>query len=1615
MSTWNIYHKDDTKLSDENGKEIVVHSLEYSDTWMGECFVTITFENEAPIDFAIGDYIEYRGEKFEINYDPGKIKVSSKNSYGAAFKYDSVKFNSLSDELARCEFLDVVLNDNNLHYTALPKFSFYVSSLDDLLDRILANLNEQIGENEWKLFSRNLERSKQRGCTEAEWNEMYGEGTEDNTIESKSITIDQKTCWEALALVNSEWDVNFIVRGRNVYVGTAGLPTANIFKYGKGNGLYEIEQNSESDQSVVTRLRAYGSGKNLPNHYYADFGTKLKASISSIATKSSYIDMVLDLDYLDTYFKTKHRYSIDGGESYNENGWVLTVTFDYSTIITGYVTKDTNTKKCRFYSEFKGSQDDNGDESSATNLATFISQCEAGKTLYITSGLYKTLLPSENKEVSENLPNNMACSRLMLPGFPNQSLQEYWDSLTDDEKKYANPGGKEHKFSTNQYRPYIDSLNIDDIGTRQGSAYFDTDDEANGIIEIYPTMEEMTTSTGQRLDEIYKGSEITDDGRFDDGQTVANFTLLLRPEIDFDINDLKQSDFTICMKDGMCGGREFSVNASSIDYETGCWELTLSRQKDDALEIYFPYKDYQINAGDHFVLTGIELPDSYIKAASLKLLKWAIAYLDENDYTRYVYQPKVDEIFMARQHDKYLADTTGTVKSLYLTLKAGDLLSFEDSDLNIEGEVSIDSLSIKEDEGKIPTYEVTLREDKEVGTIKKIQNQVSSLVSANGASGGGITSAQTKSIVQSEGDKYFLNKVTNDSQEVKGVVTFDKEVSFKGGVDISSSLTVSGDTSLQDVEAKGNTKLGENGTQTTFGNYVADSTGASVKVDSNGTSYIEADYLTIRRAADFREITIRELKHIGGELAITPAAMEVSKVERLDADKNIITDSTTPSFFKCYFETTGSDGKKKVYQEFIAGDQARCQQFGIQEGTHGYVRTKYYWMLVTEVGTNYIMLSNSVKDEGSTSEPDVNDNIVQLGYCGNTNIPSRQAAIILSAAANDAPSQKYYQGINDFSLDHVVKDEGYNVSSGTFHSNVYGDSFVGDKDGNGYLQYDSKSKTMTFKGTAHFDSDTTVGDETIATKSDLQNLNIKSGNILRNTSFTGNYESVDVSEDTDMSEDTETYSDRLLYWELSGVSVLDSEDVESGKAASISNGYLSQTMTQALLKGGEYTLSFKGKGTTVTIETGGNTIAQEMGTDMQRYEIHFQCTDNSSLVFKMSGESCTIGEIMLSYGNISPAWSPAYSDNDKSLAEFQSLKFLTDAITEGSTTVDGGLVMSQQFRVGNYRDGKMTKETGGMSGYYNGDNSAFLWGGGTLEQAIYTIQKYKDNPSYQATEDEIANMAKFVVTHGGRAILNDIVLRGIIYAEGGVMKSIKSPNGNFSIDDTGNATLKGEIDAYKGTIGGFKINENSIGSISQSTGDIDYSDKDEMTLFDNSIIFNGKSRQAIIGQWSSLGTPILMRLIDEIDDTLTRFGAVISVKNHKGGACAIGLGGGYVSGFGMKTKTFNSKSLTIGRDVNVALLMDTGQTYVLPDMQPYDDGHMVMVKSMNGKCNLKVGSYTKYDGTTPTPYILYDQGSHTQNLLIEGKCDAMIFVFSTAVSSDDGEGCWVQFKCPRDW
>jgi hypothetical protein len=1036
MSTWNIYHKDGSKLTDVNGEQITVHGLEYSDSWMGECFLTINFKHEVPINFQIGDYIVYRGERFELNYEPGKDKQARPDTYGEGFVYDSVKFNALQDELARAEFLDVVLNDNELHYTSLPKFPFFVQTLDDLLDRIQANLDEQIGAGLWKIYSRNKDRSVQRGALASEWLSVYGEKTEDNIIESMSITVDSQTCWQALALVNEKWNVNFIVRGRNIYVGTTGIEAGHIFSYGIGNGLYEIVQNADSDQSVITRLRAYGSEKNLPSHYYADLGVKYVANITKVVTASTNVELELDIDYIETYFKNKRKYVVSGESQEQSFGWVLQVTFDFQTTITGYVTQSGSSGKCRFYSELKGGQVDSGDEESKEKLDAFISQVKAGNTkMYITSGLNKKVVPSSMKEYAKNLPNNMSINRLMLPGFPHVSLSDFYDSLTEQEKKYVNPTGKLHKFSTDPYRPYIDSLNIEEIGLRSASQFFDTDDKTNGVVEIYPTIEEMEIG-GVRVDEIDEGVAPDDDGRFGDNETVKNVDIYLKKAIDFDINDLKDDDFSISMKDGMCGGRTFKV-ASSAKVD-GRWRLTIERIKDDALELWFPYKDYPIKNGDHFVLTGITLPDSYVKAASLKLLKYAIALLDKNDYTRYVYQPKVDELFMARQHDKAQADETGTIKSLHDTLKAGDLMNFNDTDLNIEGIISIDQLTIKEEDGKIPTYDITLREDKEVGTIQKMQQQISSLQNGNGGTGAGLTTTQVKNQVATEGSKHFISKINDDT--AKGTITWEKIQKLLSGLLVGNSNS-------------------ENG--------------GSWTPDGEGRSHLITDYLEVRMKAIFEELVVKKTSTIGGKEIISPAGGVVAhKVEVVTVTYNNVSQKA----YRCYFlaEQEGDS----VDNDFAIGDQVRSESFNVRKGTYHKVGNHFYWRLaigrdedpVELEGKKYHYIDLSDADCATASDVPAKGDV--LNQCGNRTDVERQNCLIFSAVDTYSPSIGLYHGINSYSFANKEYVEyGVNKQTNKAFFNVYGDMYVGDRptkengyEGSSYVKYDSATNQVVIKG-----------------------------------------------------------------------------------------------------------------------------------------------------------------------------------------------------------------------------------------------------------------------------------------------------------------------------------------------------------------------------------------------------------------------------------------------------------------------------------------------------------------------------------------------------------------------
>ena len=529
--------------------------------------------------------------------------------------------------------------------------------------------------------------------------------------------------------------------------------------------------------------------------------------------------------------------------------------------------------------------------------------------------------------------------------------------------------------------------------------------------------------------------------------------------------------------------------------------------------------------------------------------------------------------------------------------------------------------------------------------------------------------------------------------------------------------------------------------------------GSGWTVLEDGTTQAVVDRLYVKIKAVFDELEVKKKTHVGGEQIISPAGMKCVRVEELDES------------YRCFF-LSEVDGVT-VHNEFTVGTLALAQEFNIKEGTSHNVSNRYYWREVTGVGSDYIDLSKTNADKDS-DVPAAGDDIIGLGHL--TDI-TRQAAIILSSVNETSPSITFYQGINTFSLaGKEVIGLGFDKSTGHAYINVYGDAYIGAKDKSTYIRYSQKGG-VDIKGMFHIEQGSTgwknmegLPDE-IQAAADLaqkaqdaiDNAAVGSVNLLRNSGFTGDYETEDLSAATELSADTELFSKQLEYW--TGVATV-SADSDAGSGYSAAIGSLSQSVS--LIKGESYVISYKAKGTSVSVSCGSFSVSQPLTSSYQRYT--HKITFNGSGIFLISG-TATVCDLQLERGTIATDWKPSILDNDKATAGFQSINYIASAIKDGSVDILGGLILANMIQLGNYKDGKLQKVTAGVSGIYNDDDDVAFWAGGTLQQAILTVMRFRNDPNYQPTDEEWANMANFVATHGGNAFF-----RGYIYALGGFFR-----------------------------------------------------------------------------------------------------------------------------------------------------------------------------------------------------------------------------------------------------
>ena len=506
--------------------------------------------------------------------------------------------------------------------------------------------------------------------------------------------------------------------------------------------------------------------------------------------------------------------------------------------------------------------------------------------------------------------------------------------------------------------------------------------------------------------------------------------------------------------------------------------------------------------------------------------------------------------------------------------------------------------------------------------------------------------------------------------------------------------------------------------------------GASI-FEREGNTYEEVDFLKVRKKATFTEITVQELKHVGGEIILSPAAMICSRVEESE------------NGWKCYFNTEDSEGKK-VYQEFVIDDLARCQTFNLSpKGANDVAGNHYYWRKVISVGEDYIELSK-IECDAQSDAPQVGDNISQLG---NTSDKKRQAAIILSAFGSDAPSYKQYNGIDGFSL----------VGKQVTKLSPYGNELTG------ILNIEAGSKG--------------AGNLEDLPSEIFDAVHIGSVNLLLNSGFTGDYKAEELDASYALNSGSELFSRGMKHW-AGDATINDDTASVSGKSAVI--GSLSQSVQ--LMKGEGYVVSFKAKGVSVKVMLGGSSVEQVLGTDYTSYSFKF--VSDGIGMFSISGDA-TVCDLQLERGTIATDWHASPYDNDKTLAEFQALKYIRDAIRDGDTTILGGLILSSMIQLGNYKDGEMKKVNAGMSGIYNDDDDVAFWGGGTFEQAIATVMKFKQNPNYRPTDAEWKDLANFVVSHGG-----DLFLRGTVFADNGYFRGeLNQGNGATILNKDGSGHL----------------------------------------------------------------------------------------------------------------------------------------------------------------------------------------------------------------------------------
>ena len=754
---------------------------------------------------------------------------------------------------------------------------------------------------------------------------------------------------------------------------------------------------------------------------------------------------------------------------------------------------------------------------------------------------------------------------------------------------------------------------------------------------------------------------------------------------------VKEADGDIV--DGSYSAKIDADNPQSFQQNSKENSIWLCVQKDaETFGVIMPNRshNYMPQVGDTFNIINIDLPQGYIDAAEERGMYAMLDFMENNNEEKFNFDIAASRIFFANNPD------------LLDSLDENSRIKVEYDGKIYEQYVSELAIDCKDNE-VLPDVKITLAD-----TLSPTGSFVQEVI----AQAADISKAVTNRPSQGGGGGVALD-VTDTRY-------------LRRDMDDRTEHRVSSDTAFE------------------VGTFVSGSQGAILSIDpKTGKTLLEADYVRARMRAIYESIEVANVRSIGGKQTISPGGSIT--ISFIDEQANT---------YRCYFKRKEDD--KGADCRFIVGDDAYCQSFNVSNGTTQTATDKFYWRAVTAVSNDgsYIELSKTDCATDSAA-PEIGDVICQLG----SDDVSRQSAIILSTVDENSPNITLYDGITNFTLNgKEVVDMGVDETTGKAYFHVYGNAYIGDKDGNSYLKYDNLLKELIVK--AKLTVDSTVGDDVLADYIKKVSPPVEQEDIegfvnnIVNPKIEGLQNQIDGVIET-------WFGDREPALDVPPASEWDTDNL---KIAHLGDLYYDNNTGTA------YRFSQNEQGgyfwNTITDDAIANALAAAQKaqdtadkkrrvftaqpTAQQVYDVGDLWVNATykppysndllrCIVHKNAGEAFNIAH-----------WTLASKYTDDTLAqeakaEIAGFEYLKEAMADGITQFNGGLMLSSHIRLGEWNADKTAMEHvyAGMNGIYqNGRSLASWWGGDMVD--LFNENDVRINP-------EPANAAQALVRMDGSA------------------------------------------------------------------------------------------------------------------------------------------------------------------------------------------------------------------------------------------------------------------------